>query len=173
MRGLQVIRASGKTGFMACSVAVLGFLLAPAHSNSDSASASMPRVENVTVVAKTSPIAARDRDAMQAAIATFVWGLSNGEPAAVWAFAPEEEQAEFGSEEAAYAFFVRAHAPLAYAQQMTFDGIRMEAGEPVARIYIKDKLGLQWQASFTLSRDDAGGWKIIDCWIDPAPGELV
>jgi hypothetical protein len=171
MRGPGFIRSSLKTGLMGVAAVAMGLLLAPIHSDGDAALA--PAAGNVTVLAKTSPVAARERDAMKVAVSTFVWGLSNGEPAAVWHFAPEEEQDEFGSKEAAYAFFVRAHAPLAYARQMTFDGIRVENGSPVARVYITDKLGLQWQASFALERDGAGEWKIVDCWIDPAPGELV
>jgi hypothetical protein len=150
----------------------MGVLLAPVPGDG-AASAPQASIDNVSVVAKTSPVAARDREAMKVAVSTFVWGLSNGEPAAVWHFAPEEEQAEFGTQEAAYAFFVRANAPLAYARQMTFDGIGMENGSPVARIYVTDKLGLQWQASFALSRDGVGEWEIVDCWINPAPGKLV
>ena len=171
MAGLRILGSRGRTGLMGCAIVAMGLLLAPVHSDGDAASA--PQVANLTTLAKTSPLAAREREAVKVAVATFVWGLSNGQPAAVWHFAPEEEQAEFGSQEAAYAFFVRAHAPLAYARQMTFDGIQMENGSPVARIYIKDKLGLQWQASFALERDGVGEWKIVDCWIDPAPGELV
>ena len=172
MRAMGIVRSSGKTGLMACAIVAMGVLLAPVHTDS-TASAPATGIDNISVIAKTLPVAARDREAMKVAVSTFVWGLSNGEPAAVWHFAPEEEQAEFGTQEAAYAFFVRAHAPLAYARQMTFDGIRFENGSPVARVYIKDKLGLQWQASFALSRDGVGEWKIVDCWIDPAPGELV
>jgi hypothetical protein len=171
MGGLGFLRSRVQTGLMGCAIVAMGLLLAPVSS--DGTSASQASLTNVTVLAKTSPLAAREREAMKLAVTTFVWGLSNGEPAAVWHFAPEEEQAEFGTKEAAYAFFVRANAPLAYARQMTFDGVGLENGSPVARVYITDKLGLQWQASFALERDGVGEWKIVDCWIDPAPGELV
>ena len=173
MRAMGIVRSSGKTVLMVCAIVAMGLLLAPVHADGDAASAPQADIHNLTTLAKTSPLAAREREAMKLAVATFVWGLSNGEPAAVWHFAPEEEQAEFGTQEAAYAFFVRAHAPLAYARQMTFDGVRFENGSPVARIYIKDKLGLQWQASFALERDGVGEWKIVDCWIEPAQGELI
>jgi Domain of unknown function (DUF4864) len=164
-------RSRIKAGVMGCATAAMAFLLAPVSP--DSGAALVPATQNVTVLAKTSPVAARERDAMKVAVSTFVWGLSNGEAAAVWHFAPEEEKAEFGSKEAAYAFFVRAHAPLAYARQMTFDGIRFENGSPVARVYIKDERGEQWQASFLLARAGVGEWTIVDCWIDHAPGDLI
>jgi hypothetical protein len=169
----MLIRSWIKTGAMACAIAAMGILLAPVHSNGDAASVLQAAVANTTVIAKTSPIATREREAMKAAVATFVWGLSNGEPAAVWRFATDEEQTEFGTKEAIYAHFVTAHAPLAYAKQMTFDGIRVENGTPVVRVYIADQHGRQWQASFRLARAGIGEWKIVDCWISPAPGKLV
>src|ERR671910_428169 len=147
MTGLNFLRSFATTGLLGCAIVAMGLLLAPVSS--DGTSASQASLTNVTVLAKTSPLAAREREAMKLAVSTFVWH-----------FAPEEEQAEFGTKEAAYAFFVRANAPLAYARQMTFDGVGLENGAPVARVYITDKLGLQWQASFPLERDRGGEGKI-------------
>ena len=156
---------------MGLAVVAMALLLAPGPGDASAPHTTSPA--NITTLAKTSPLAAHEREAMKMAVATFVWGLSNGEPAAVWHFAPDKERATFGSKEAAYASLVRANAPLATARQMTFDGVRLEGGVPVARIYVKDRAGLQWQASFALARDGAGEWRIVQCRIDPAPGKLA
>jgi hypothetical protein len=163
----------GKTAMMVCAIVAMDFLLAPVHTDGGVTPAPVSAAENTTVIGKTSPIAARDREAIRVAVSTFVWGLSNGEPAAVWHVSPEQKQVEFGTEEAAYAFFVRAHAPLATARQMMFDGIDVESGSPVARAYITDQGGLEWRASFALERDGVGEWRIADCWIDPTPSKLA
>ena len=61
MRAMGIVRSSGKTGVMACAIVAMGFLLAPVHSDGDAASAPQAPIENVTVLAKTSPVAARKR----------------------------------------------------------------------------------------------------------------
>ena len=57
------IRSRIKTGVMACAIVAMGFLLAPVHSDADAASAPQAPIENVSVIAKTSPVAAREREA--------------------------------------------------------------------------------------------------------------
>jgi hypothetical protein len=110
---------------------------------------------------------------IRAAVSTFVWALSNGAAQPLWALAPEMTQDRFGSQEAVLAYFAQSHPPLRYAERMSFERISVEGGLPVASIYVRDRLGMQWRASFTLFRDSFGHWKIIDSELEPAPGELV
>jgi hypothetical protein len=120
----------------------------------------------------TAPKLDATTEARQAA-ATFVWGLSNGHARVVWHFATEEEQDAFGTEEQTYQAFVSAYPPLAYATEMTMEGVTYDGEMPVVALYVTDRLGLRWKASFGLWKDDASDWKVISCDIEPAPGELA
>jgi hypothetical protein len=119
------------------------------------------------------PDAAKEHAEIRAAVATFVWALSNGVAQPLWVLAPEMTQDRFRTQEAVLAHFAESHPPLRYAERITFESISVEAGLPVARIYVRDLLGLQWRASFTLYRDGLGQWKIIDSLLELAPGELI
>ncbi|WP_128294128.1 hypothetical protein [Afifella aestuarii] len=112
-------------------------------------------------------------DAVRGAVETFVWGLSNKQPKAVWRFATEYEQDRFGTEEAAYTFFSKIHPPLVYAKRLTVDSVTQDGEATMVKTYVRDRIGLQWSADFALLQDDAGDWKIVDCQLRPAPGELI
>jgi hypothetical protein len=169
MRGVRLIRARAKAGVMACAIIGMSFMLAPGRSDRDMAVAPSLVWKGVSVVGKTSPLAAYDREAIQIAVATFVWGLSSGKPATVHHVAPDKDQAEFGVEDAATASVASACAALANAKTLTFDDIRIEHGTAVVRAYVDGDMGQQWQTLFTLSRESAGAWGIVDCRIDLAP----
>lgn len=139
--------------------------------------ADMPGTANVEgkvgVLDHVLEISLSDRLAIKAAVETFIWGLSNRQPSAVWLIAPEAEQARIGSKDAVYGFFSRVHPPLAHAKSIVFDAISTDGNLPVINFYVIDTAGLQWRASFAMARNRAGHWKIIECQLTPAPGDLV
>jgi len=114
-----------------------------------------------------------ERDEIRTVVSVFVWGLSNGVANAVWALAPEMEQDRLGTEQAVMDYFAEGNPPVRHAARMVFDGVAWQDGLPVAQVYIVDRLGLQWRASFGLYRNAAGEWKIVSTDIEPAPGELI
>jgi hypothetical protein len=136
MRGASLIRARAKVGVMACAIAAMSVLLMPGHSDRDMVSPAPLVLDGGSVVGKTSPLAAYDREAIQIAVARFVWDLSGGKRATVGHVAPDRDQVEFGVEEAATASVANACAALVNAQALTFGDIRIEHGAPVVRAYI-------------------------------------
>lgn len=118
-------------------------------------------------------ISLSDKLEIKSAVETFIWGLSNRQSSAVWLITPEIEQARFGSEDAVFGFFSRAHPPLLHAKSITYDNITTPDNMPTVNIYVTDTAGLQWRASFAMARDPAGGWKIAGCRLLPAPGDLI
>jgi hypothetical protein len=114
-----------------------------------------------------------DREEIRTAVSVFVWGLSNGVANAVWALAPEMEQDRLGTHQAVMDYFAEGNPAVRHAARMIFDGVTWQDGLPVAEVYIVDRLGLQWRATFGLYRNAAGEWKIISTDIEPAPGELI
>lgn len=107
------------------------------------------------------------------AAAQFVWGLSNGYAKVVWQFATEEEQDALATEDELYNVFAQAYPPIAYAKQMTFEAVSPDGELQMVSLYVKDRLNLQWRASFGLWKDDAGDWKVVTLSIEPAPGEFA
>jgi hypothetical protein len=114
-----------------------------------------------------------EREEIRAAVSVFVWGLSNGVANAVWALAPEMEQDRLGTQQAVLEHFSQGNPPVRHAARMIFDSVSWQGGLPVAAVYIVDRLGLQWRATFALYRNAGGDWKIISTEIEPAPGELI
>ncbi len=139
--------------------------------------ASLPDAANVEaragLVDHVYVISLSDKLQIKAAVETFVWGLSNRQSSAVWLIAPEIEQTKFGSKDAVYGFFSRVHPPLVHAKSIVFDSITTAGNLPVVNIYVTDKAGLQWRASFAMALEPAGGWKIASCRLLPAPGDLI
>lgn len=173
MREVGSIPGSVKTTITACAIIVMGYLLAPMGSDRHIGPVPSLMVDNGSVVFKTSPISAHDRDAIRLTIATFVWELSNEEVMAVPHVAPELNQAQSTPRQATDTSLVSACTALTSAKTLTFDSMRMSNRGPVMHAYVEDELGQQWQASFALSGGDGGEWKVVGCWADPAPGELV
>ena len=119
----------------------------------------------------------RLENAMQAevrgAVASFVRGISQGDVQTVWDFASEEEQAAFGTEEAAFVAFYEAYPAFAHAKEITFVGYSIEGDTPFVEISVRDRMGQRWQAELGLWLDDAGDWKIISCAIDLANDRMA
>ncbi len=127
----------------------------------------------VGVIDHVFEISLSDKLEIKAAVETFIWGLSNRQSSAVWLIAPEIEQARIGSKEAVYGYFSRVHPPLAHAKSIVFDSIAIADNLPIINFYVIDTAGLQWRASFAMARDPAGDWKIVECQLTPAPGDLI
>ncbi len=115
----------------------------------------------------------QDRVMIRASVETFIWGLSHREANPVWAFAPQGMQARLKTKQSALVFFSRVHPQLAEARTLTFDGVRMIGGVPVAGFYVKDKANRQWLALFGIAKRPDGAWNIAFCRILPAPGTLI
>ena len=158
------IASSNEVNQSATSVAAIGVADMPDTSNIE------VRVGSINHVFE---IGLSDKLEIKAAVETFIWGLSNRQPSAVWLIAPEAEQARIGSKDAVYGFFSRVHPPLAHAKSIVFDAISTDGNLPVINFYVIDTAGLQWRASFAMARNRAGHWKIIECQLTPAPGDLV
>jgi hypothetical protein len=110
---------------------------------------------------------------IRAAVSTFVWAVSNRDAEAVWHFASEDHQANLETEIDALKFFIGIHPPLAHARQMQFDGFGFDDDGAHATAYITDRKGKQWLAWFALSQDPVGDWKIVNCRVRLAPGDLA
>lgn len=128
---------------------------------------------NAGIVDHVFEISLSDRLEIKAAVETFIWGLSNRRPSAVWMMAPVAEQVKLGSRGAVYGYFSRIHPPLAHAKSIAFDSIATANSAPIVNFYVTDTAALQWRASFSMARGPAGGWKIVECQLTPAPGDLV
>ena len=164
-RGRKILRQLSAACFV--GAAVFGIQAATPFASADEA-----KITPARLIASPQAPSSLESEARTAA-ATFVWGLSNGHAEVVWQFATEEEQEAFATEAETYNVFVSAYPPLAYAKEMTFEGVTPDGGLQIVSIYVKDRLDLQWRASFGLWKDDAGDWKVMTLDIEPAPGELV
>ena len=109
----------------------------------------------------------------QAAVATFVRGLSDGDAATVWRFATEEDQDYFATEPAVLHAFAKVFPPLAAAKDITFQSVSGAADSPSVQLGIVDRDGSKWHASFEMWLDDAGDWKILGCKVAPAAEGVV
>ncbi len=128
---------------------------------------------NAGIIDHVFEISLSDRLEIKAAVETFIWGLSNRRPSAVWLMAPVVQQARLGSKDAVYGFFSQIHPPLVHAKSIAFDSIATTGNVPIINFYVTDTAALQWRASFAMAHDPAGGWKIVECQLTPAPGNLV
>ncbi|WP_034491434.1 hypothetical protein [Afifella pfennigii] len=145
----------------------------PLPQNLPQAAEKGDRLDRVSYQRPMPSLNADQRGAVETAVETFVWGLSNKEPKAVWVFATEFEQSRLGTEEAAYQFFSKIHPPLVHAKRIQIDSVALEGELTRVTTYVRDRIGIQWSAEFSLFQDDAGDWKIVDCELSPAPGVLI
>lgn len=156
--------------FAVCATLIVGASWSPVVAREEQAARELAAV---AVANLQTPEAAADKDAVRAAVSTFVWALSNGAEEALWSFAPEEEQESFGTAEAAYEAVSNAFPPLLYATELSFERIDTDGDLSTANLYVRDRIGLQWRAEIDLFLDDAGDWKIVGLAVEPAPGVSI
>jgi hypothetical protein len=103
----------------------------------------------------------------------FVLAMANAKSQAVWAYASEEDQEAFGTEAAVYHAFAETFPVLVEVVEVRFEASRQEGDTSFVDFYLTDKSGHQHRGSMGLWLDDAGGWKMVSCDVQPTSKHIA
>ena len=140
-------------------------------STLSSAQSDVPVVQSVRF-ADTAVVEDADVE-VRMAVETFIRGMSAGDAKTVWAFASEEDQDAFGTEDAVYQAFAETFPALTEASQVTVESFRQEGDTPFVELAMTDRDGADHHVSVGLWLDDAGDWKVVSCDVKPASDRIA
>lgn len=133
-----------------------------------------PQTEAVQVVAFTEDAAIADADVeVRMAVEGFIGGMARGDAHAVWAFASEEDQQAFQTEQAVLAAFSEVFPALTGVSSVHVDTITQQGETPFVKLALTGKDGESYRATIGFWLDDAGDWKVISCDVKPALDQVA
>lgn len=95
------------------------------------------------------------------AVKGFVLGMAEGDAAAVWQSATEEEQDAFQTEPAALKAISDDFPALTRTREATLVRRWQEGDDTFVSLLLRDRAAHLYQADMGLWRDDAGDWRIV------------
>lgn len=154
----------------------LGLLAAPVAAERFTSSASGVKASNlvdVNLTASNQVFPQSELLEMRVLVHSYLWAISNKHADLLYMTAAETVTDKYASPSALLQRMQKVHRPVVNGSLVQFDGVSIREGVPVQSVYIKDERGLQWLASYFLTKQADGQWKIAGCVIVPAPGQNV
>ncbi|WP_306257107.1 DUF4864 domain-containing protein [Pararhizobium sp. IMCC21322] len=154
----------------------LGLLVAPAIAEQVESSASKVGTDhlvNVGLTASTQEFQASELLEMRVLVHSYLWAISNKQADLLYLTAAEAVISKYATPNAFLQRMQKVHRPVVNGSLVRFDGVSISDGVPVQSVYIKDERGLQWLASYFLTKQADGQWKIAGCLIVLAPGQNI
>lgn len=154
----------------------LGLLLAPATAEQSSSSfnrVGIDHLDDVSLTASHQLFQASELLEMRILVHSYLWAISNKQADLLYLTAAETVISKYATPGALLQRMQKIHRPVVNGSLERFDGVSIKDGVPVQSVYIKDERGLQWLASYFLTKQADGQWKIAGCVIVPAPGQNI
>lgn len=154
----------------------LGLLVAPATAEQVASSTNKVGTDHLVDVALTDSdqaFQASELLEMRVLVHSYLWAISNKQADLLYLTAAETVISKYATPEALLQRMQKIHRPVVNGSLVRFDGVSIKGGVPVQSVYVKDERGLQWLASYFLTKQADGQWKIAGCVIVPAPGQTI
>lgn len=154
----------------------LGLLVAPATAEQGASSANKigtDHLVDVSLTASNQVFQASELLEMRVLVHSYLWAISNKQADLLYLTAAETVISKYATPNAFLQRMQKVHRPVVNGSLVRFDGVSINDGVPVQSVYIKDERGLQWLASYFLTKQADGQWKIAGCLIVLAPGQII
>ncbi|MCB1386254.1 MAG: DUF4864 domain-containing protein [Nitratireductor sp.] len=127
----------------------------------------------VSAFAQDVAVPPADRNATQAVIGDQLEAFRSGDHARAYSHAAPGIKSYFDTVDKFIAMVAKGYGPVYAPQDYTFGRNTVIDGEVYQEVIITDHQGKQWQAVYTLQRQEDGSWKITGVKINPHRGASV
>ena len=165
--------------FSMCSFALaaigLGALTAP--GNAASTTPATPDLVQQTAAQPADTArqtrSAHEKAAMAGVVRRQIAAFRDRELALAFSLAAPTVQVKFGNASRFFGFLAQNYSPVFSPESVFFDGLEETNDGPVQRVLLTGPTGRQWLAQFTMVDLGAGQWRVADCKLTLAPGQIA
>lgn len=160
-------------GMLAVSLGVFAVPVTAEQVASSASSAAASSLVDVNLTASNQAFQESELLEMRVLVHSYLWAISNKQADLLYLTAADTVISKYPTPGAFLQRMEKVHRPVVNGSLVQFDGVSLADGIPVQSVYIKDERGLQWLASYFLTKQADGHWKIAGCTIVPAPGQVI
>ncbi|MHA1524428.1 MAG: DUF4864 domain-containing protein [Alphaproteobacteria bacterium] len=114
-----------------------------------------------------------EKSAMRGVVRRQIAAFRDREVAVAFSLAAPNVQVKFGDALRFFGFLARNYSPVFDPKSVFFDGLEETSSGPVQRVLLTGPTGRQWLAQFTMVRLGDGQWRVADCQLTLAPGQIA